>query len=168
MSYGIRWYGRSSRHTLEKINMAIQAEVQHALSSSGMPSAERFQYWAKAIDHPTEVSACIRLVDEAEMEQLNKRYRGKSGPTNVLAFEADQAERDQGCLGDVVICAPQVFQEARQYGHASEARFAHMTIHGLLHLLGYGHDDAGTAARMERMERTVMEQLGYSNPYELG
>ncbi|MDE0302909.1 MAG: rRNA maturation RNase YbeY [Gammaproteobacteria bacterium] len=148
--------------------MAIQAEVQRALSSSGVPSAERFQCWAKAIDHPTEVSACIRVVDEAEMEQLNERYRGKSGATNVLAFEADQAEREQGCLGDVVICAPEVFREARQYGHAPEARFAHMTIHGLLHLLGYGHDDAGTAACMEGMERAAMERLGYSNPYELG
>ena len=148
--------------------MAIQAEVQHALASTGVPSAERFQRWAEAIDHPTEVSACIRVVDEAEMETLNERYRGKPGPTNVLAFEADPDERDQGCLGDVVICAPEVFREARRYGHAPEARFAHMTIHGLLHLLGYGHDDAGTASRMEGVERAAMERLGYPDPYELG
>ena len=148
--------------------MAIQTEVQHAARPPAVPSPERFQHWAEAIDHPQEVSACIRIVDEAEMEALNERYRGKSGATNVLAFEADQTERDQGCLGDVVICAPEVFREARQYGHAPEARFAHMTIHGLLHLLGYDHDDAGTATRMERMERAAMERLGYSDPYELG
>ena len=148
--------------------MTIRTEVQHAIQFSGVPSAERFQDWAEAIDYPQEVLACIRVVDEVEMEALNERYRGKSGPTNVLAFEADQAERDQGCLGDVVICAPEVFREARQYGHAAEARFAHMTIHGLLHLLGYEHDDAGMAARMEGMERTAMERLGYPDPYALG
>lgn len=148
--------------------MTIQTEVQHAIQPSGVPSAERFQDWAEAIDHPREVTACIRVVDEAEMETLNERYRGKSGATNVLAFEADQAERDQGCLGDVVICAPEVLREARQYGHAAEARFAHMTIHGLLHLLGYDHGDAGTAARMEGMERAAMERLGYPDPYALG
>ena len=148
--------------------MTIQTEVQHASRPSGVPSAERFQRWAEAIEHPQEVSACIRVVDEAEMEALNERYRGQSGTTNVLAFEADQAERDQGCLGDVVICAPEVLREARQYGHAPEARFAHMTIHGLLHLLGYAHGDAGTAVRMEGMERAAMERLGYPDPYELG
>ena len=148
--------------------MAIQTEVQHAIRPSEVPSAERFQHWAEAIDHPQEVSACIRVVDEAEMEALNERYRGKSGTTNVLAFEADQAERDQGCLGDVVICAPEVFREARQYGHAPEARFAHMTIHGLLHLLGYDHGDTSAAASMEGMERAAMERLGYPDPYELG
>ena len=148
--------------------MAIQTEVQHAVRPSGVPSAERFQHWAEAIDHPQEVSACIRVVDEAEMEALNERYCGKSGTTNVLAFESDQAERDQGCLGDVVICAPEVFREARQYGHAPEARFAHMTIHGLLHLLGYDHGDTSAAASMEGMERAAMESLGYPDPYELG
>jgi len=148
--------------------MTIRTEIQHAIQLSGVPSAERFQDWAEAIDYPQEVLACIRVVDEVEMEALNERYRGKSGPTNVLAFEADQAERDQGCLGDVVICAPEVFREARQYGHAAEARFAHMTIHGLLHLLGYEHDDAGMAVRMEGMERTAMERLGYPDPYALG
>ena len=148
--------------------MAIQTEVQHAVRPSGTPAAERFQYWAEAIDHPQEVSACIRVVDEAEMKALNERYCGKPDTTNVLAFEADQAERDQGCLGDVVICAPEVFREARQYGHAPEARFAHMTIHGLLHLLGYDHGNAGAAASMEGMERAAMERLGYPDPYELG
>ena len=148
--------------------MAIQTEVQHATHPRGIPSAERFQHWAEAIDHPQEVSACIRVVDEAEMEALNERYRGQSGITNVLAFEADQVERDQGCLGDVVICAPEVLREAHQYGHEPEARFAHMTIHGLLHLLGYDHGDAGTAARMEGIERVAMERLGYPDPYKPG
>lgn len=148
--------------------MAIQAEIQHAIRPSGIPSAECFRHWAEAIDCPQETSACIRVVDEAEMAALNERYRGKSGTTNVLAFGADQAERDQGCLGDVVICAPEVFREARQYGHAPEARFAHMTIHGLLHLMGFDHGDAGTAARMESMERAVMGRLGYPDPYESG
>ena len=147
--------------------MAIHIEVQHAVQSSEVPSAERFQHWAGAIDHPQGVSACIRVVDEAEMEALNEQYRGKPGTTNVLAFGTDQAERDQGCLGDIVICAPEVFREARQYGHALEARFAHMTIHGLLHLLGYDHGDASAAASMEGMERAAMERLGYPDPYEL-
>ena len=110
---------------------------------------------------------CIRVADEAEMESLNERYRGKSGATNVLAFEADQSERALGRLGDVVICAPEVFREACRYGQEVEARFAHMTIHGLLHLLGYGHGDASEASRMEEMERAAMKRLGYPDPYEI-
>ncbi len=145
--------------------MGIQVEVQYAFSASGVPPEERFLGWAEAIKHPAEVSACIRVVGDTEMTELNERYRGKRGPTNVLAFEADQAERDQGCLGDVVVCAPEVFREAREYGHAPEARFAHMTIHGLLHLLGYDHGDTGAAARMEGRERDAMKRLGYPDPY---
>ena len=145
--------------------MAIQTDIQHATHAPGVPSAEQFRSWVGAIRHPQTISVCIRVVGEVEMAKLNERYRGKAGATNVLAFEADRIERDQGCLGDLIICAPEVLREARQYGYAPDARFAHMTIHGLLHLLGHTHSDAGTMARMEEVEREVMERLGYPDPY---
>ncbi len=147
--------------------MAIRAEVQRAVSHSGVPSTEQFRRWAGAVDHQRESSACIRVVDETEMGTLNERYRGELGVTNVLAFAADWRERDLGFLGDIAICAPEVFREACRFGQESEARFAHMTIHGLLHLLGHDHGEARAAASMESVERAVMERLGYPDPYEL-
>ena len=146
--------------------MGIQAEVQHAAAPEEVPPPERFQQWAEAVEHPAAASVCIRVVDEQEMAKLNACYRGKSGITNVLAFEAEPDELAQGCLGDLVICAPEVLREARCYGIEPEARFAHMTIHGLLHLLGHVHDDVRTTARMESMERATLARLGYPDPYE--
>ena len=147
--------------------MAIQAEVQHAAIAEEIPPPEQFQQWARAVEHPAVASVCIRVVDAQEMGELNARYRGKSGATNVLAFSAEPVECAQGCLGDLVICAPEVLREARRYGIEPEARFAHMTIHGLLHLLGHVHEDVHTTARMEELERGVMARLGYPDPYEV-
>ena len=146
--------------------MAIQAEVQHAHRPPGVPAAECFRQWARALDCPQDASVCIRVVDDAEMEALNTRYRGQSGATNVLAFETDSPERDRGHLGDVMICAPVVFREAERYGQTAEARFAHMTVHGLLHLMGHDHGEAEAARRMEGLERMALARLGYPDPYE--
>ncbi len=144
----------------------VRAEVQHMAGMDGIPAAEQFQRWAGAVRHDAPAATvCIRVVDDAEMAELNARYRQRTGVTNVLAFEADSEEQACGSLGDLVICAPEVLREAREYACAPEARFAHMTVHGVLHLLGYMHNAPEPAARMEAMEQAVLAELGYPDPY---
>ena len=144
----------------------IRAEVQHAPGVPRVPATAQFRRWAGAVRHEAAAATvCIRLVDDAEMARLNARYRRRDGVTNVLAFEADPEEQARGSLGDLVICAPEVLREAQEYACASEARFAHMTVHGVLHLLGYAHDEPGPAARMEAMEQAILAELGYPDPY---
>lgn len=101
------------------------------------------------------------------MAQLNANYRGKDGATNVLSFPADlPAELDLPLLGDIVICAPVVIAEADQQGKTASAHWAHMTVHGTLHLLGYDHVKEEEAEIMEALESAILRQLDYSCPYE--
>ncbi len=147
--------------------MGIQSELQCASELAEVPQPERFQTWVSAVEHPRQVRVCIRIVDAPEMEQLNSQFRNKRGATNVLAFEYPSDDAADSELGDLVICAPEVMREAHTYDCEPEARFAHMTIHGLLHLLGYTHEAPQEAERMEAMECQLMAQLGYANPYEV-
>ncbi len=147
--------------------MIVQADVQYAIEMPGVPAAAQFRRWVEAIPDAPDATVCIRLVDMAEMKQLNSRYRQIQKATNVLAFESDEEQRTRGQWGDLVICVPEVLREAQQYACSVEARFAHMTVHGLLHLLGYDHDKPEAAAQMEDAERTILGELGYSNPYEI-
>ena len=106
----------------------------------------------------------LRYVAEAEGRRLNRDYRGRDYPTNVLTFAYGE-----GLLaGDVVICAPVVAREARQQGKAVEAHHAHLLVHGLLHLQGYDHERDADAARKERRERQILRTLGFSDPYATG
>ena len=144
----------------------VRAEVQHAAGTPGIPATEQFRRWAGAVRHDAPpATVCIRVVDDAEMAALNARYRRQAGVTNVLAFEADSEAQARGSLGDLVICAPQVLREAHEYACTPEARFAHMTVHGVLHLLGHTHDAPEPAARMEALEQAVLAELGYPDPY---
>jgi probable rRNA maturation factor len=112
----------------------------------------------------TEVS--LRIVDAAESAALNQRYRGKAGPTNVLSFPADLPPGvPLAHLGDIVVCAPVVRDEAREQGKAAEAHWAHMLIHGTLHLVGYDHIAEADARRMEALESRVLADLGWPCPY---
>jgi probable rRNA maturation factor len=143
-------------------------DVQFALSAPGMPDAEQIRGWALAAlathDRPTELT--VRVVDEAEITALNRRYRGKDGPTNVLSFPYEGfADVADGLLGDVVVCAPVVAAEAAQQGKPALAHWAHLVIHGVLHLLGYDHQQAPEAARMERRESELLATLGYPDPW---
>ena len=110
---------------------------------------------------------CVRVVGSAESRRLDREYRGKDRPTNVLSFPASQAERARcGAIGDLVICAPVVAREAREQGKALTAHWAHMVVHGTLHLLGYDHEArAPTARRMERLEAEILRGLGFHDPY---
>ena len=146
----------------------INIEVQNAASTEELPSEETFQKWASAIedDSNQHKDVSMRIVDEAEMGELNNQYRKKTGVTNVLSFPADLPEGiDIAFLGDIIICAPVVAKEAADQGKSLESHWAHMTVHGILHLQGYDHIDEAEAEQMERLETKIMKELGFENPY---
>ncbi len=148
--------------------------LQKAINDKSLPKGADFRTWlhvAMTVAHqqrPSEV--LIRLVDIAESQALNLQYRDKDKPTNVLSFPADLPEEviatlPREPLGDIIICAPVVAEEAREQGKLLAAHWAHMTIHGLLHLLGYDHLDDHEAEEMEALEIQALTLLGYNNPY---
>ncbi len=146
----------------------LTLEMQRACDAADLPSDEEFTRWvASALpagDDPVEV--VIRLVDEAESRQLNRDYRGKDRPTNVLSFPFEAPpEVPLPLLGDLAICAPVVAREAAEQGKALQAHWAHMVIHGVLHLLGYDHQTDDEAQRMEQLERSLLHQLHFPDPY---
>lgn len=109
----------------------------------------------------------LRIVDQTESQTLNKTWRNKDKPTNVLSFPVgEQLEHAPKLLGDIVICAPIVEQEANEQGKTEEAHWAHLIIHGVLHLQGYDHESDEQADIMETKEITILKQYGYANPYE--
>jgi probable rRNA maturation factor len=154
--------------------MTLALEVQVAVAMPGLPDTANLRRWSQAVmagrgPDGAETELVIRIVDEAESASLNERYRHKSGPTNVLSFPFEPPPgidvKDIALLGDVVICAPVVLREAVIQGKSLEAHWAHMVIHGVLHLLGYDHQDDGSAAAMEGLEIKILRDLGFSNPY---
>ncbi len=115
---------------------------------------------------PIPHGICIRIVGPAESRRLNRRYRGKDKPTNVLSFPSSSAERElDGGLGDLVICASVVAREAKEQGKARPAHWAHIVVHGVLHLHGYDHERPRAARAMERLEVEILRGFGYQNPY---
>jgi len=150
--------------------VSVQVDIQ-AASSEPVPDEGDIRTWiAAALAGRTtrdDVEVCVRLVDAEEMAALNVQYRGKPGPTNVLSFPAAlPAELDLPQLGDIVICAPVVRSEAAEQGKDPAAHWAHMTVHGTLHLLGYDHCEEKDAVCMEALETAILDQLHYPNPYE--
>ena len=146
----------------------VMVDVQYAVEHTTLPTENDFKTWAGAIasigDKPQEVS--LRIVDELEMKELNNRYRKKDCPTNVLSFPADlHDEIDIPFMGDVIICAPIVDKEAAQQGKSVMSHWAHMTVHGILHLQGFDHNNDIDATEMEQKEITILMRLGYNNPY---
>lgn len=108
----------------------------------------------------------IRITNRDEAALFNETYRGKSGPTNVLSFTANPPpEAESGLLGDIVICAPLVLEEARQQGKDEQAHWSHLIVHGVLHLLGYDHQNETDAAQMEGLETAALARLGFADPY---
>ena len=107
----------------------------------------------------------IRLVAQAEARALNAAYRGVDHATNVLSFGYGGTGRSHALTGDIVLCAPVVRREARAQGKTLAAHIAHLTVHGVLHLQGHDHQSLSAAARMEALERRILAQLGYPDPY---
>ena len=141
--------------------------VQNATSFTSVPSDQQFARWAGAALHQHgDAELLIRLVDRRESRQLNTRYRHKNNATNVLSFPADLPEEvGLALLGDIVICAPVVAEEARDQHKTAEAHWAHLTIHGILHLLGHDHQLEEEAAEMESIESKILKSLGFPDPY---
>ena len=144
----------------------IKVEVQYAASADNIPSEDTFQLWVGQIEVDAVQDVALRIVDEAEMAQLNEQYRKKTGPTNVLSFPADLPDGvDVPFLGDIIMCAPVVAKEATDQGKSIDSHWAHMTVHGILHLQGYDHIDEAEAGKMESLEIKIMHKLGFANPY---
>ena len=142
--------------------------VSYGLPRAGIPAAVSFRRWAAAACNGRirRADLAIRLVDAKVGRSLNRHYRGKDYATNVLSFPAELPEGVKlPLLGDLVICAPVVAREAREQGKTLAAHYAHLTIHGVLHLLGLDHEDEREAEAMERIEREILAGLGYGDPY---
>jgi probable rRNA maturation factor len=158
----------------------LQVTAQFAARRPWVPSASALRRWARAA-HAAAASrarprrggaaapaaaVCIRVVGAAASRRLNGRYRGKDGPTNVLSFPAAPIERElDGSLGDVVICAPVVAAESRAQHKTHAEHWAHMVVHGVLHLHGYDHETARDARVMEGLEVEILRGFGYHDPY---
>ena len=139
----------------------VKLSVQIGSELANLPTKAQFKKWAKAaLRVDTEVT--IRIVDEAEGCALNSTYRGKDYATNVLTFPLTETPH---LMGDIIICAPVVVAEAAAQKKSIEAHFAHLTVHGVLHLHGYDHEIEAQAELMESLEITILQKLGYANPY---
>ncbi|AJQ82944.1 rRNA maturation RNase YbeY [Xanthomonas oryzae] len=150
----------------------LDVAVSYALPRAGLPSAVSFRKWVAAAlkGRIREADLAVRVVDEKEGCSLNHHYRGKDYATNVLSFPAELPEGlpkgiKMPLLGDLVICAPVVAREAAEQGKSLAAHYAHLTVHGTLHLLGWDHDDDKEADAMEQLEREILADLGIDDPY---
>ncbi|AHG73346.1 rRNA maturation factor [Mannheimia sp. USDA-ARS-USMARC-1261] len=155
---------------MENLYIDLQIACEN---SENLPSEQQFYTWvhkalaveAKTDDFP-ESEITIRIVDEAESHELNLTYRGKDKPTNVLSFPFEVPEGiEMPLLGDLIICRQVMEKEAEEQQKPLEAHWAHLAIHGTLHLLGYDHIEEGEAVEMESLETEIMQALGYEDPY---
>ncbi|SET09331.1 rRNA maturation RNase YbeY [Thorsellia anophelis] len=154
------------------MNKPFIIDFQNALEieQSSLPELEQIELWAESVLKlfETEAELTIRVVELEESQLLNFQYRGKNSPTNVLSFPSESHESlETKLLGDLVICHAIVAKEAQEQGKKINAHYAHMVIHGCLHLLGYDHIEPEDAEEMESIEIEVMESLGFKNPYEI-
>ena len=149
--------------------MRAKIDLQKDESLTNLPVQQDFETWVNAalVQKFDNLEQTIRLVGEAESRALNSQYRAKNAPTNVLSFTVENDYLDYECLGDLVICAPVVEQEAQQQGKPLPAHWAHMVIHGMLHLQGYDHQNTTEADEMEALEAKILSTLGYTNPYNV-
>ena len=136
--------------------------IQRAVDAAGLPGRGPLRRWAAAALE-REARVTLRFVDGREGRALNRRHRGRDRATNVLTFVYDDG---MSLAGDIVLCAPVVAKEARAQRRTLAAHYAHLVIHGMLHLQGYDHERDDDAARMEAREITLLRGLGYGNPYD--
>ena len=143
-----------------RLNLA----VQYAVSAKGKPSRAHFRKWAHAaLDHDARVT--LRIVGQREGRSLNRAYRNKDYATNVLTFVFNDEPTFEG---DLALCAPVVAREARAQKKTLAAHYAHLTVHGVLHLQGYDHENDRDAQVMEKREIRILAKLGYADPYVKG
>ncbi len=157
------------RRKKNRAPLQLELGVSYGLPRKGLPAPASFKRWASATltNRVRKADLAIRLVDEREGKALNHHYRGKSSATNVLSFPAELPEGVKlPVLGDIVLCAPVVAREAKAQGKTLHAHYAHLTVHGVLHLLGLDHDDPREAEAMELLEREILAELGVDDPYQ--
>tara|TARA_R110002096_G_scaffold46751_5_gene125133 strand:- start:35 stop:511 length:477 start_codon:yes stop_codon:yes gene_type:complete len=155
--------------------MNVQVDVQQAAAEQSALSDNEIATWVarvlQATGNPRDAELAVRVVDAPEMQQLNSQYRGKDKPTNVLSFPAGAIAGlpdDAGSpLGDIIICASVVDDEAEQQGKTVQHHWAHLIVHGTLHLLGFDHEEAAEAAAMEAQEVRILSAHGIENPYTI-
>lgn len=153
----------------------IDVAVSYATARAGVPAATSFRRWVEAAlaGHARDAEVAIRIVGEDEGRALNRDFRDRDYATNVLSFPAELPEglperMRPPLLGDLVICAPVVAREAGQQGKTPTAHYAHLTVHGTLHLLGWDHEADAEAEAMEAREREILAGLGIADPYRVG
>lgn len=148
----------------------LSLAVRYGLPRGGVPAAASFRRWAEAAlrgaRHRRRAELAIRIVDSTEGLALNRQYRGRDYATNVLSFPVEPPPGVRlALIGDLAICAPVVLREAAEQGKPARAHWAHLTVHGVLHLLGYDHIVDADAEVMESLERRVLASLGIDDPY---
>lgn len=152
-----------------RVTVSVQTAVEAAeVAKLQLPTAAVVRQWARAAlsHHGRGGEVTVRIVGAGEGAALNRRYRHKAGPTNVLSFPYGPPEETMTpLLGDIVICAPVVLAEARAQDKPVDAHWAHMVVHGVLHLLGYDHETEREARDMEALEAALLRRLGYPDPY---
>lgn len=150
--------------------MSYQIDIESNSQSQQIPPVAELERWITAAlrsQQLEEAEVSLYIADEAESQELNSQYRGKDYPTNVLSFPADiHEEVGIPLLGDLIVCAPVVEREAQEQGKTLDAHWAHMLVHGSLHLLGFDHIDDGEADEMEALETEIITGLGYPAPYQ--
>lgn len=150
------------------MSASVFIDIQIASDSQLLPCEQDFRHWAEAAvgSHRDEAEISLRIVDTEEGTELNQQWRQKQGPTNVLSFPSElPAELQLPLLGDLVVCAPVVEREAGEQNKSLQAHWAHMIVHGTLHLLGYDHIDDSEAETMEALETEIVKSLGFPDPY---
>ena len=148
---------------MKKTKPDLRLSVQYATKLDDAPPRGLFRMWVNATLEG-DAAVTIRIVDEEEGRCLNRDYRGKDYPTNVLTFVYEDTPT---CIGDIVLCAPVVTREAVEQGKGTESHYAHMIIHGMLHLQGYDHEGENDALAMEAVETHILKRLGYTDPYSI-
>jgi probable rRNA maturation factor len=174
---------RSSSRSKQGRDEVVRVGVQFATERRGVPQSSSFKRWTNAavaaanvkLPRRTELSVTVRVVGSVESRKLNRLWRGKDKPTNVLSFPSEilsanaldvsAALEEPWSLGDLAICGPVVAREAKEQRKLLQAHWAHMVVHGTLHLLGYDHENDHDAERMESCEIAVLAQFDYPNPY---
>ncbi len=148
--------------------MTAKINVEYVSNASELPAEAMIAHWAQAAleGHERYVEVGVRIVDESEIIELNQRFRKRAEPTNVLSFPFEDPPGTQtDVLGDVVVCAPIVSSQAQTEGKPLSAHWAHMIVHGIMHLRGYDHESPEEANAMEHMETRILEGLGFPDPY---
>ena len=149
----------------------LQLDLSYAARRPWVPGRAKFSTWVEGSARAGPGAAIlvvvsVRTVGSARSRSLNSSFRGKDGPTNVLSFQGPGAMPDGSrILGELVICAPVVAREARAQGKSAESHWAHMTVHGVLHLLGFDHERDREARKMAAREIQILDRLGFSDPY---